>query len=92
MDSLKQVLIERETIAVLAVLLVAMATIPHLILTYYPIALATYVRNAHLASIGMGPLFYLVAFVGAYVEAVVLAALFRVLRSGYRQLGAQNAG
>lgn len=90
MTRLKRVLIGKETVAAFAALLVAMAVIPHLVLTYYPIALATYVRNVHFASIGMGPVFYLIALVGVYIEAVIFGSLFRVFRTGYMQMNVQK--
>ena len=90
MTSLRRALVGKTTAATFVILGAAMATIPGFVLTYYPIALATFVRNSYAPGIEMGPIFYLIALLGVYVEAVVLAALFRVGHRGYKMVNERS--
>lgn len=86
MTSVRRAFVGKTTVTTLVVLGAAMATIPGFILSYYPIALATLVRNSYAPGIEMELPFYLIALLGVYVEAVVLAALFRVGHRGYEMV------
>jgi len=53
---------------------------------YLAVLLASGLRNVYLAWLGSGALFYAVAFVFLYLQAVVVTAIYLSLRTIYRSL------
>lgn len=89
MANIRKIIAGKVTGVVLVVLLLAMATIPNFVLTYYPIAMATFVRNMYLPTIGTGAIFYLIALIGVYIEAVLFSVIYQLLTFSSSQIGRQ---
>lgn len=84
-------LADRSVLVTLAVLLAGSLLVGAIFLpAYLAIALASGIRNLYVPWLGNGAAFYAVAFVGLYVQAVVLAGLFRAGRHVYRALRADE--
>lgn len=88
-NPVRRVFAGKETGIILGVLIAGSLLISGgFVPTYLAILLASGVRNTYLASLGSGMLFYTVAFVFLYLQAVVLSALYLGFRHVY--LGIKN--
>lgn len=59
---------------------------------YVAILIASGLRNVHLPVLGSGILFQLVIVVFLYLEAVLFAGIYRVIRAAYRSYKDGNPG
>lgn len=81
----RRLFVGKEVGTILAVLLAGSLLISGgFVPAYLAVLLASGVRNVYLSWLGSGVLFYAVAFFFLYLQAVVLTAIYYVLRRGYQ--------
>lgn len=85
--AIRRLFVGKEVGKMLAILLAGSLLISGgFVPTYLAVLFASGVRNAHFAWLGSGVLFYAVAFVFLYLEAVALTAVYFAIRYAYQTL------
>lgn len=74
----------RQVTIVFALLIFASWAIPGFVPKYYPMALASMLRNVHFGQIDFGVFYWGIVATGFVVEAVVVVGSIRVLDTLYR--------
>jgi general stress protein CsbA len=89
----RRVFLGREVGIVLGVLLVGSILVQASFLpTYLAVLFASGVRNVYVAWLGNGVLFWAVALLGLYAQAVVVTAAYLVVRTVARSLRSTSTG
>jgi hypothetical protein len=92
-SGVRRMLVGREVGAAFGVLLVGSVLLrAEFLPAYLAILLATGVRNVYLGWLGNGVLFWAVAVVGLYLQAVAVTAVYHALRTAVGSLGDTRSG